>query len=227
MCACSGGLGYNGSIYGIVVEGGSTSPLSGLGVELYEIGEEHNSLLLKTVTFADGHFEFTDLTSGEYLIKVIANGYSDCSKEFYVSVQTGRQARVDMNLTTTKVSGTVVDSRTGSPISGAMVLLESRICFNAAFKDDIRAQSYSVITDSEGKYEIIDVKQADLSVYYTSSYDDNPIEKFRIEVSHSSYRTYYSAGSSPCFACSNGAEDYNIAFSCGQNLQYDVALEEY
>ena len=87
-----------GSIYGMVVESSNTEPLAGLGVELYRIGKEHNSLLLKTVTFDDGHFEFTDLKPEEYLIKVIAEGYDEASTQYYVIVEEGRQARVDMQV---------------------------------------------------------------------------------------------------------------------------------
>lgn len=87
-----------GSIYGMVVESSNTEPLAGLGVELYRIGKEHNSLLLKTVTFDDGHFEFTDLEPEEYLIKVIAEGYDEASTQYYVIVEEGRQARVDMQV---------------------------------------------------------------------------------------------------------------------------------
>lgn len=94
----SNGLKQKGSIYGIVVESSNTEPLAGLGVELYRVGYDHNSLLLKTVTFDDGHFEFTDLDPDEYLIKVVATGYDESSTEYYVTVEAGRQARVDMQV---------------------------------------------------------------------------------------------------------------------------------
>ena len=43
-----------GSIYGVVTELSTAEPMRAMGVELYK----SNKLLLKTVTFDDGHFEF-------------------------------------------------------------------------------------------------------------------------------------------------------------------------
>lgn len=85
-----------GSIYGVVVESGQKEPLAGFGVELYHIKHNEKSLLLKTVTYDDGSFEFVDLKPGEYYIKVVAAGYNDESTEYWVDVQAGRAARIDM-----------------------------------------------------------------------------------------------------------------------------------
>ena len=43
-----------GSIYGIVAELSTAEPMRAMGIELYK----SDKLLLKTVTFDDGHFEF-------------------------------------------------------------------------------------------------------------------------------------------------------------------------
>lgn len=98
-----------------------------------------------------------------------------------------------------------------------MVFLESIIVVGS---EEIDGQSYSAITDSDGKYEIIDIKQSDLSVYHTSCYHDKLVEKFGMKFSHSLYDTYYSHGSETLLSMI-----YNIELSCGQNLQYDVALK--
>lgn len=79
-----------GSIYGIVTELGTSEPMKAIGVELYKAG----SLLLKTVTFDDGHYEFTELESGNYQLKIVADGYQQ--SEYNVVVESGRQARADM-----------------------------------------------------------------------------------------------------------------------------------
>ena len=48
-----------GSIYGIVTELGTAEPMKAVGVELYKKGasSSKDALLLKTVTFDDGHFD--------------------------------------------------------------------------------------------------------------------------------------------------------------------------
>ena len=51
-----------GSIYGIVTELSTAEPMRAMGVELYK----SDKLLLKTVTFDDGHFEFVNLAQGDY-----------------------------------------------------------------------------------------------------------------------------------------------------------------
>ena len=82
-----------GSIYGIVTELGTAEPMKAVGVELYKAG----SLLLKTVTFDDGHFEFKDLNPEKYQVKVVADGYEQI-EEGYVTVEAGRQARIDLQV---------------------------------------------------------------------------------------------------------------------------------
>ena len=82
-----------GSIYGIVTELGTAEPMKAVGVELYR----YSTLLLKTVTFDDGHFEFKDLNQRIYQVKVVADGY-DQTEEGYVTVEAGRQARIDLQV---------------------------------------------------------------------------------------------------------------------------------
>lgn len=82
-----------GSIYGIVTELGTAEPMRAMGVELYT----SDKLLLKTVTFDDGHFEFKDLNPENYQVKVVADGYYQ-TEEGYVTVEAGRQARIDLQV---------------------------------------------------------------------------------------------------------------------------------
>jgi hypothetical protein len=81
-----------GSIYGVVTIKSSAEPMRATGVELYRSG----SLLLKTVTYDDGHYEFSELSPGEYRLRVEAEGYADV--EYDVTVEAGRTARADMQL---------------------------------------------------------------------------------------------------------------------------------
>lgn len=82
----------HGSIYGMVSVSGTAEPMRGIGVELYK----DDALLLKTVTYDDGHFEFTDLIPGLYELVVEARGYQ--TAKYKVVVEEGRTARADMQL---------------------------------------------------------------------------------------------------------------------------------
>lgn len=81
-----------GGIYGVVTVKETAEPMRATGVELYYDG----SLLLKTVTYDDGHYEFENLSAGEYELKVVASGYVDAL--YSVVVEAGRTARADMQL---------------------------------------------------------------------------------------------------------------------------------
>lgn len=104
-----------GSIYGIVTELGTAEPMKAIGVELYKGG----SLLLKTVTFDDGHFEFNDLLPGNYKVNVVADGYNE--EEGDVIVEAGRQARIDLQIR--KMKTHMVVRTTEATINGTKVTL--------------------------------------------------------------------------------------------------------
>ena len=146
--SCSGTseeVSAKGSIYGIVVESSNTEPLAGLGVELYRIGNSHNSLLLKTVTFDDGHFEFTDLDPDEYIIKVVASGYDESSTEYYVTVEAGRQARVDMQVKKIETHMSVI---THEPtIDGQNVTLSLTVNYKSGYSPNEKGFLYSTNKD--------------------------------------------------------------------------------
>lgn len=103
-----------GSIYGIVTVTGE--PLKGIGVSLFV----DDALLLKTVTYDDGHYEFSDLKPKEYTITVEAEGYNTFSTT--VVVESGRQARADMQLTLVETGLNVITYE--AVVSGSAALLE-------------------------------------------------------------------------------------------------------
>lgn len=82
-----------GSIYGVVTELGTAEPMKAMGVELYK----SQKLLLKTVTYDDGHFEFINLAQGDYQVNVLADGYEQ-TEEGLVTVEGGRKARIDLQV---------------------------------------------------------------------------------------------------------------------------------
>lgn len=93
FCSCANDESETtGSIYGVITVKETAEPMRATGVELYHYG----SLLLKTVTYDDGHYEFENLSTGEYELKVVASGYKDAS--YSVIVESGRTARADMQL---------------------------------------------------------------------------------------------------------------------------------
>lgn len=90
-----------GSIYGVVTLSGSTEPMRAMGVELYH----EYSLLLKTVTYDDGHYEFDNIQPGNYQLLIVAEGYKKVS--FNVVVEAGRTARADMQMVKIETNMTV------------------------------------------------------------------------------------------------------------------------
>jgi hypothetical protein len=86
-----------GNIYGVVTNKTTIEPMRGTGVELYAGNENGKySLLTRTVTYDDGHYEFNNLKAGNYMLKVEADGYE--KTEYNVVVESGRTAKGDMQL---------------------------------------------------------------------------------------------------------------------------------
>lgn len=149
-----------GSIYGIVTELGTAEPMKAVGVELYKGG----NLLLKTVTFDDGHFEFKDLTPENYYVKVVGKEYESAEKG--VTVEAGRQARIDLQLRLTvgSIYGVVTLAETDTPVANAEIVL-----FSSSFSTfAIDAKVYS---DENGNYIIKHVAPRDY--YYIRAQKDN------------------------------------------------------
>ena len=90
--------GTYGSIYGIITDSETAEPIRGATIELYTIGINgyKSSLLLKTVAYDDGHYEFDDIEPGVYILTVDASGYN--SENYRVEVLKGKIARADMQL---------------------------------------------------------------------------------------------------------------------------------
>ena len=82
-----------GGIYGVITIKSTAELMRATGIDLYY----NNTLLLKTLTYDDGHYEFTDLKAGTYELRVAVDGYVDAKSS--VIVEAGRTARADMQLT--------------------------------------------------------------------------------------------------------------------------------
>lgn len=105
-----------GSIYGLAIDAETAEPMRGTEVELYK--SDSGALLLKTVTYDDGHFEFKDLQPGYYKLVVNAEGYE--KEKYGVEVETARIARADMQLKKLETYMTVTTVRTDARSNGTV-----------------------------------------------------------------------------------------------------------
>lgn len=156
-----------GSIYGVATDAQTAEPMRAMGVELYRNG----SLLLKTVTYEDGHYEFSNLAPDNYVLKVAAEGYT--AIEYNVVVEAGRQARQDMQLKSNKgsIAGTVTYAGTNTPVEGAEITL--------LYIPSVPETIAVVYSDKNGKYEINNIEPQDW--YFINARKDD----------YSAYEDYY------------------------------------
>lgn len=106
LCSSCSGIEEKGNIYGVVTAFETAEPMRAAGVSLYH----DQTLLLRTVTYDDGHFEFNDLTPGSYRLTVEMNGY--VSVEETVLVEEARTARADIQM---KLESTGLEVTTDTP----------------------------------------------------------------------------------------------------------------
>lgn len=107
-----------GSIYGIVTELSTAEPMRAMGVELYK----SDKLLLKTVTFDDGHFEFVKLSQGDYQVNIVSDEYEQTEKGL-VNVEAGRQARIDLQVRKLAFKTHIIVRTIEPVVSGSKVTL--------------------------------------------------------------------------------------------------------
>lgn len=80
---------YTGNIQGIVTESGTTTPLSGVQVNVVNLGTS-------TTTGSDGQFNFNNIDADNYQLQFKKNGYVTNMRS--VNVRAGETARCDMQL---------------------------------------------------------------------------------------------------------------------------------
>lgn len=81
----------SGSIYGVVTDFATGNPVSSANVQLRPSGET-------TLTGYDGHYEFPNVPSGTYSIKVTKEGYSDLIDDYDIVVTNGKQTKRDVQI---------------------------------------------------------------------------------------------------------------------------------
>lgn len=93
-----------GSVYGVATNT-KAEPIRGASVSLYDkqplppgFGSSYGdaALLYQTVTYDDGHFEFTSIATGKYYVIVKCSGYEDNGA--YLNVIAGMSNRIDFVL---------------------------------------------------------------------------------------------------------------------------------
>lgn len=105
LISCSGEeTPETGNIYGVVTIRSSAEPMRATAISLHYHNGFHSSdlqysigaLLLSTVTFDDGHYEFNDLNPGDYIVSISASGFY--SVLLHIVVEPGRTSHADIQL---------------------------------------------------------------------------------------------------------------------------------
>ena len=158
-----------GSIYGIVTEIGTAEPMKAMGVELYK----NDKLLLKTVTFDDGHFEFINLAQEDYRVKVVSDEYEQTEKGL-VTVEAGRQARIDLQVRKLTFKKHIVVRTIEPLISGSKVTLSGDYTYEEA--GDYKPSEVGFVYDAKGSPKeggaVIKCKVDDKTKSFSTTLDD-------------------------------------------------------
>lgn len=179
-----------GAIYGIVTKEGSTEPISAIPVSLYK----DNNLLLQTITYSDGHFEFSDLLPGNYVIKIDGLGYE--YQEYNVIVESLRIARADMQLKVQRTHLTVITEIDEYNYFHKSIILSMDLSYDKGYGYD------------------------EVGFYYSK--DSNPIENgIRIQISQSDKRYYlYESDPGLYYVVAYAKNEFGISY--GEILKFEI-----
>jgi uncharacterized protein (DUF2141 family) len=137
-----------GSIYGVVTDKTTAEPMRATGVELYveEVHYPSNtySLLTRTVTYDDGHYEFKELKAGNYKLTVMADGYETVN--YKVVVEENRVAKGDMQLDKLKTNMTV-RTLDITDINGNSATLNGSVSYATYYSPNERGFVYATHSD--------------------------------------------------------------------------------
>ena len=167
-----------GSIYGIVTELGTAEPMKAVGVELFNFSSykeysgkyefKDKTTLLKTVTFDDGHFEFNNLNPGQYGVTVVADGYETVTG--IVSVEAGRQARIDLQIK--KLKTYMVVRTTEATIVGTKVTLSGEYTNEPGYAPSEVGIVYASYNNPQNGGELIKCKVDNLTKTFSATIDN-------------------------------------------------------
>ena len=128
-----------GQIIGTVIDSQTGLALSGIDVQL--TGTENQT------TGQDGKFNFSDLTAGDYTVKIGNSLTNDTHVNLGQIVNLG-SIRIIKTTTTATVHGTITDSTTNEPLVGAT----------------IQVANITVTTDEQGNYVASNINSGDITL---------------------------------------------------------------
>lgn len=120
----------SGSIYGFVTDAATGEAVANANVILIETGEA-------AITSSNGMYEFPDVSSGNYSIKVSKVEYSDLIDDYVIVVKEGKRVRRDVQIEKQPVALRIVDGN-GEDLS----ILD----FGA--EEDVTSRTFSIFNDS-------------------------------------------------------------------------------
>lgn len=123
-----------GTIYGVVTDKATGEPVRAVGVELSPVG-------LKTVTGTEGQFEFTNLTPGNYTLRVTKTGYADLASST-IAVKSGQTAKGDVQIIKLPSALRIVNDK-GLAIDS----------LDFGVEESINTRSFSIFNDSPERIE--------------------------------------------------------------------------
>lgn len=133
-------------LQGIVMDNSTGEPIEGAWISLFSIDNSSKELLSTMNSTSMGEFNFTELEEGgEYVVVVELEGYHLYSRSYHPYHQMGEiEVRLDrLPPVPGKISGKVVDNKTGIPIQGVEVT--------------IQFPSHYSVTDEEGEFHFMDL----------------------------------------------------------------------
>lgn len=189
-----------GSIYGIVTKLGNAEPMKAVGVELYKRG----ALLLKTVTFDDGHFEFKNLNPENYQVKVVADGYEQIETG-NVTVEAGRQARIDLQVKKNDIHAKAYTAN--AVISGSQVTLNGEYTKDYNYSVTEAGFVYATNNNPQNGGTMVKCKRDEIN-------EVNSTYKFSTTISNLTRGTYYYQA----YATTNYGTAYGEVLSFGISI---------
>lgn len=152
------------AVTGKVTDGASGDPVDEFTVHVHRFnhGAETHGASLRNKRFrgrAEGQFEMGGFDPGSYVVRVVADGYAPSYSEMFVIADGEDGPFVEVRLTEGgRISGRVVDARSGKPVVGATVstqdnrYVENPLTNLLGSRIPRRTTARSVTTDSEGRF---------------------------------------------------------------------------
>ncbi len=135
----------NGSIYGYVTDKATGEAVINANIILRQ---KDGAILTATLTSSAGLYEFTDVSNGEYKIKVTKVGYNDLEDDYVIAVTDGKKVQRDIQIEKLPMALRIVDGN-GDDIS----------VLDFGAETDVTSRTFSIFNDSPEniRWWIIDV----------------------------------------------------------------------